>query len=146
MLEKVFRAEGSMPDIVMYDMGCGVYTHLRRIGSDLLKRVGFPVDVFHFKCKHTDRNTTCEESCNPSRFPELLADDGVTWVFNSSICEQTNAWVGGYQPILREMGVDRFVFFRNEMMMRRNRETVKRLEKQGHLPSKIPGLRYTDDM
>jgi hypothetical protein len=145
MLEKVYRTLGSMPDIVVYDMGCGVYSHLQRIGSDLIDSVGFPVDPFHFNCKHSGSNTTCEASCNPALFPELLDDDGVNWFFNTSVCEQTNVWVGGYHAILREMGVDRYDFFRDEMMRRQNIVTLAKLEKDGQAPSKIPGLFYTPD-
>src|ERR1700722_3264328 len=110
MLEKVYRVPGSMPDIVIYDNGCGVYSHLRQIGNDLIERVGFPVNVFHFKSKHTGTNTTCEEHCNPAHFPELLQDDGKTWRFNSSICKQTNVWVGGFHAIMQEMGQDKYDF------------------------------------
>lgn len=131
-----------MCDIAIYDNACGVYNHLKAQNDPLLETVGFPVDVFHFKCKHKKTDTTCQEHCNPASFPELIADDG-TWFFNSSRCEQTNVWLGGYHAMLREMGADKYTFFLDEMIMRKNRVTVAQLEKDGHMPSHIPGLVYT---
>ena len=65
--------------------------------------VALPVDVFHFKCKHSEKDTFCQENCNPALFPELISDDGKGWYFNSSIAEQTNVWLGGFHAICREM-------------------------------------------
>jgi len=58
--------------------------------------IGLSVDVFHFKCKHSETNMFCQEHCNPAAFPELIREDGKGWHFNSSVAEQTNGWFGGY--------------------------------------------------
>jgi hypothetical protein len=96
--------------------------------------VALPVDVFHFKCKHSERDTFCQENCNPALFPELLGENGKGWYFNSSAAEQTNAWFGAFLPICREMLHVKYNFFLDEMIIMRNRMTKAKLEKDGKSP------------
>ncbi|KAJ7165520.1 hypothetical protein C8R43DRAFT_1122234 [Mycena crocata] len=142
MLQKVFHVPGSMPDIVIYDNNCTLYKYLVRQNIRLYDTVGFPVDVFHWKCKHAKDGIECSYHCNPTLFPELLGTDGKAWFFNSSIAEQTNVWLGGYHSILREMGSDKYDFFLDEMVMRKNRLTKTELEGAGALPDYVPNLKY----
>jgi hypothetical protein len=98
--------------------------------------IGLSVDVFHFKCKHSEADGFCQENCNPALFPELQTEDG--WFFNSSIAEQNNVWFGGYNAICQEMLADNYVFFLDQMIKQKNIMTRAKLEKQGHGPSYIP--------
>jgi hypothetical protein len=134
MIHSVFCIDGSMPNIIFYDNNCGLFRHLVADGDDLYRRVGLPVDVFHWDCKHKMTDIECSIHCNPHNLPELIGLDGKTWLFNSSIAEQTNVWLGGYHAILREMGVVKFNFFLDEMIMRRNRLLKAKLEKDGMMP------------
>jgi hypothetical protein len=61
-----------------------------------------------------------------------------TWCFNSSAAEQVNAWFGGYLAIIREMRVDHFNFFLDEMIRRRNILMLADLKDQGRAPYLIP--------
>jgi hypothetical protein len=146
MLKQVFKAEGSMPEIFIYDNCCGLYNYLLANNDELVtgsqgRRVGFPVDAFHFDVKHKKTDTFCQEHCNPRYFDEILNPDGSWWV-NSSKCEQLNVWLGGYHAILREMSADRYRFFLDELIMRKNRELKAKLERDGHMPSYYPNLRF----
>ncbi len=96
-----------------------------------------PVDVFHFKCKHKESDVICGMHCNPYHWPELRMEDG-KWKFNSSTAEQTNIWMNRFQPIVREMQVDRYNFFLDEVLMRRNGFITRELERDGHAPYLIP--------
>ncbi|KAJ7051020.1 hypothetical protein C8F01DRAFT_1343341 [Mycena amicta] len=136
-LRKTFRANDSMADIVFYDNNCTLYKHLARINDPLMETVGFPVDVFHWQCKHKKEGVECAYHCNPLLFPELVGE-GKAWQFNSSIAEQTNVWLGGYHAILREMGATKFDFFLDEMILRKNRLTVAKLEAEGACPGLRP--------
>ena len=132
-----------MPEFFIYDNCCGVYNHLHAQNDPILKVVGFPVDAFHFDCKHSSNDIVCREHCNPRLFPELLvADSDRVFYFNSSKCEQINVWLGGYHAILREMKASRYNFLLDELIMRKNRLLKAKLKKEEHLPSYIPGLRY----
>jgi hypothetical protein len=80
---------GSLPSYIFYDNNCQFLKHLHAIGDTYFDEVGLPVDVFHFKCKHTIRDGFCQVNCNPARFLELIGENN-KWVFNSSAAEQAN--------------------------------------------------------
>lgn len=61
-------------------------------------------------------------------------DDNGGWFFNTSVAEQTNAWLGGYLSICREMLPAKFDFFLDEMIRLRNVEVIRRLEQRGSHP------------
>jgi hypothetical protein len=100
-----------------------------------MKHTALPVDVFHHRTKHQASDVVCRTHCDPSKFPELM-DEG-KWRFNSSMAEETNVWLDGFQSIVREMQSDRFSFFLDEMIKRRNRMVIDSLERSG----KNPGTR-----
>jgi hypothetical protein len=95
------------------------------------------VDVFHFKSKHKAQDKFCGRYCNPYLWMDLVDDNG-HWVFNSSVAEQTNAWFGGFQAIVRDMCVERYNFFLDEMIMHQNQYLVGQLKLQGAAPYSIP--------
>lgn len=95
-----------------------------------------PVDVFHFDCKHKEKDKFCSENCNPALFPELVVGD--KWLFNSSAAEQANAWIGGFQAMVREMRVERYNFFLDEVIRRRNSWLIREQKKRGRNPRAIP--------
>ncbi|EIW56144.1 uncharacterized protein TRAVEDRAFT_129214 [Trametes versicolor FP-101664 SS1] len=135
-LKAVFPTARSKPEIFIYDNNCKLRQHLNASGDTYFSETGLPVDVFHFKTKHRVTDTECQQFCNPAAFPDLV--DGDKWRVNSSICEETNAWFGGYLSIVREMEATRYTFFLDEMIKRRNRFTVTQLERRGHHPWRIP--------
>lgn len=96
-----------------------------------------PVDVFHFKCKHKEGDVECGRNCNPYLWPELRTADG-KWRFNSSAAEQANAWIGGFQSMVREMAADRYNFFLDEMIKPRNRILIEDLCRRLKAPYSIP--------
>lgn len=100
--------------------------------------IGLTVDVFHFKSKHSETDQFCQRNCNPAAYPELISEDNRGWFFNSSIAEQTNVWLGGYHSICREMLMDKYTFFLDEMILRRNRMTKEKLAKEGRSPQNWP--------
>ena len=102
------------------------------------KSIGLTVDVFHFKSKHSETDTFCQEHCNSAVYPELISKDNSGWYFNSSIAEQTNVWLGGYYAICREMLVDKYTFFLDEMILCRNQMMREKLAKEGKSPENWP--------
>jgi hypothetical protein len=132
MIKHTFRGD-IKPDHIFYDNNC---TLVKMVQNDpFFDTIGLTVDVFHFKCKHSQEDTFCQANCNPAAFPELESKDGKSWYFNSSIAEQTNVWLGGFQSICREMTVDKYNFFLDEMILLRNELTVAKLEQEGMMPS-----------
>lgn len=135
-LKAAFPTPQSMPELFIYDSNCILRQHLDATGDTYFANTGLPVDVFHFKAKHRITDTACQQHCNPAAFPDLVEDN--KWAVNTSICEESNTWLAGYRAIVREMEATRYTFFLDEMIKRRNRFTVKRLEQRGHCPWKIP--------
>ena len=121
-----------IPDHIFFDNNCSLKKAVA--GDPFFKNISLTVDVFHFKSKHSGNDLFCQLNCNPVDFPELLGENRHGWFFNSSIAEQTNAWLANYHSICREMHADRFNFFLDEMIMRRNRNTLNKLTSQGAMP------------
>ena len=136
MIKRTYRIPGTMPEHIFFDNNCKIAAIVAN--DPVFKNVGLTVDVFHFKCKHSKQDIFCQNNCNPAAYPELLGEGNKHWYFNSSIAEQTNAWLGGYQAICREMRVDRYNFFLDEMVRRRNLMTIEKLQKEGCRPSTWP--------
>ncbi|KAF8057809.1 hypothetical protein FPV67DRAFT_1677039 [Lyophyllum atratum] len=135
MIKRTFH-EDIKPDHIFFDNNC---TLAKMVKDDpYFDSIGLSVDVFHFKCKHSETDQFCQLNCNPAAFPELESEDHKGWYFNSSIAEQTNVWLGGYHAICREMLRDKYMFFLDEMIVRRNRATRYKLEKEGHGPQTWP--------
>lgn len=118
---------------IFFDNNCGMKQHIEAQQDAFFAKIGLPVDVFHFKCKHKETDSFCREFCDPSTFPELRGPDG-SWYFNSSVCEQTNVWLAGYHAMAREMTKEKFNVFFDELIMRRNRATHERLKKDDKFP------------
>jgi hypothetical protein len=104
--------------------------------NDPLRLVAQPVDVFHFEGKHTEKDKFCQQNCNPALWPDLMVDGN--WRFNSSVAEQTNAWFGGFQAMVREMRIERYNFFLDEMIRRRNDWLIRRLDNRGKSVRMVP--------
>ncbi|KAJ7457135.1 hypothetical protein B0H11DRAFT_1738737 [Mycena galericulata] len=138
---KLFPTKRSLPQVLWHDNNCRVVAMLRNDPdphmSTYFDSCALPVDVFHFKCKHKEGDIDCGRNCNPYLWPELRTEDG-KWRFNSSAAEQANAWFGGFQSMVREMQVERYDFFLDEMIRRRNASLIKILEQKGKAPHSIP--------
>jgi hypothetical protein len=119
------------------DMNCVNSASLEAQGDTYFKGCALPVDVFHYECKHKKTDAWCIQHCNPLLWSELRMPDG-GWRFNSSAAEQTNAWFGGFLSMCREMRVERYGFFLDEMIRRRNILMVYELRKKGAAPYNIP--------
>ncbi|TFK78734.1 hypothetical protein K466DRAFT_506824 [Polyporus arcularius HHB13444] len=124
------------PSFIFFDNNCQLLRHLLANDDTTFDDIGLPVDVFHALTKHKDSDEFCALNCNPAAFPELRK--GGEWVFNSSAAEQANVWFGKFLPIVREMGEVRYNFFLDEVIMMRNEERVKVLDKRGARPRLVP--------
>lgn len=88
-IKEVYAGEDAVkPNHIFFDNNCTLAK--LAMGDPFFDNIGLSVDVFHFKCKHSQTDTFCQENCNPEAFPELHSDDGKGWRFNSSVAEQTN--------------------------------------------------------
>ena len=81
---------------------------LAKEGDTYFSRMALPVDVFHFKSKHKERDEFCGRNCNPALWVELMDEHTGKWVYNSSAAEQVNLWIGGFRAITRLMRCERY--------------------------------------
>lgn len=95
-----------MPTHLFYDKACQFLQHLIAQNDDYFRKVGFPVDLFHAMVKHSEGHEFCNKNCNPTKFVDMF-DEKNQCVFNSSACEQINAWFGGFGTMCREMVIER---------------------------------------
>ncbi|KAG1727916.1 hypothetical protein EDD22DRAFT_789206 [Suillus occidentalis] len=136
-IKEVYAGGDSIkPNHIFFDNNCTLAKLAK--GDPFFDNIGLSVDVFHFKCKHSQTDKFCQENCNPEAFPELHSDDGKGWRFNSSVAEQMNNWFGKYHPITQEMLAHKFNFFCDELILRRNHWTEQKLGKDGHKPHTWP--------
>ncbi|KAF5345361.1 hypothetical protein D9758_008449 [Tetrapyrgos nigripes] len=136
-LKATFPTPQSTPEFLIFDNNCQLMKHQAAIGDTHFKDTAQPVDVFHFRSKHKQSDDFCQAFCNPAAFPEMRTSDG-KWTFNTSICEQTIVWLGGYIAVLRNMEVTRYNFYLDEMIKRRNRYVIHELERKEHKPWTVP--------
>ena len=122
------------PDHIFFDNNCTLASMVQDNKDPFFDDIGLTVDVFHFKSKHSETDIFCQQNCNPAAHPELISDNDKGWYFNSSIAEQTNVWLGGYHAICQEMLIDKYTFFLDEMILRRNRMTREKLANKGQSP------------
>jgi len=135
-MQATFPTPESRPEYFIFDNNCQLHKHQKTNNVHKFKDTGMPVDVFHFKSKHKESDIHCQTHCNPAAFPELIS--GNKWKINMSSCEQCNAWLVGFQAILRDMEGTRYCFYLDEMIKQRNRYTIHGLEAKGHHPWNIP--------
>ncbi|KAF8580189.1 hypothetical protein K439DRAFT_1267774, partial [Ramaria rubella] len=133
-----FPTKLSILNVMWHDNNCSVAAMLAREKDTYFDKVALPVDVFHFKSKHKEKDGFCGLNCNPALFPELMDPATGKWLFNSSAAEQVNVWFGGFCSITRLMHAERFNFFLDEVIMCRNRDIILKLEEAGHAPYLIP--------
>ncbi|KDQ09975.1 hypothetical protein BOTBODRAFT_164259 [Botryobasidium botryosum FD-172 SS1] len=133
--KRTFPTPESLPQYIIYDNACNVRAHLdtAHAASDHAyfkdNRSNWVVDVFHFENKHKKTDIYCQEHCNPVLYADLCTAES-KWTFNSSIAEQTNVWFGGYHSLCQGMHKDRYNFFLDEMIRRRNQWLVEELARK----------------
>ncbi|KAF9001061.1 hypothetical protein BDZ89DRAFT_968722, partial [Hymenopellis radicata] len=134
-----YGAEGSsLPSVFVYDKACHVLEHLFKCGDDYLTRKSAHVlDVFHGAGCHKESDEFCNKHCNPALFPELLDEHGKL-IFNTSVCEQTNVWYGGFVTMVRGMSLIHFTFFLDEAVIRHNERVAMNLRQRGFHPMVLP--------
>lgn len=132
MVKNSFSVPGAQkPEHIFYDTNCDARQQAEK--DPWFHGVGMCVDAWHFRNKHAVTHKYCQLNCNPAKYPELM-DGSSAWFFNTSIAEQTNAWMAGYHSMCREMLPAKFDFFLDEMIRLRNIEIINRLHEQGHHP------------
>ena len=100
----------------------------------------FIVDAYHYT-GHRTTDSMCRKWCNPAPLdgsaPNLVVaktnSQGQTYyqrAFNTQACEQLNAWLGGFESILRKMSTSNFNWFVHTMLSYHTRFVIERQRSQ----------------
>jgi uncharacterized Zn finger protein (UPF0148 family) len=141
-LETVYPTEESRPDYICIDKACLVLRTCIANGSweqKWKKTSRFIVDSYHYT-NHSTEDTLCRRWCNPTprdgSAPNLVITgrnrDGETYqksAFNTQACEQLNAWLGGFDSILRRMTPGNFNWFIHTMLTYHTNHVCRKQEK-----------------
>jgi hypothetical protein len=141
-LEQVYPTEISRPDYICIDKACLVMRTSINNGSweqTWSRTSRFIVDSYHYT-NHSINDNLCHRWCNPTprdgSAPNLVVAgrtrDGQTYkksAFNTQACEQLNAWLGGFDSILRRMTPGNFNWFLHTMLTYHTTQVCKKLAK-----------------
>lgn len=127
-LDQIYPTEQSRPDYICIDKACLVLRTSISNGSwnEWQKTSQFIVDSYHY-INHRTTDYLCQKWCNPAPLngsaPNLIIverdNNGQPYfkcAFNTQACEQLNAWLGGFESMLRKMTVGNFNWFLHTML------------------------------
>jgi len=136
-LESVYQTEESRPDYICIDKGCQVFRTSVNNGSwdEIWKHTSrFIVDTYHY-INHRVTDYLCRTYCNPSpgdgSAPNLVTIEydsngrpHARRAFNTQVCEQLNAWLGGFELILKHMKPGNFNWFLHTMLFYHTKHVI----------------------
>ncbi len=141
-LKEVYPSQQDRPAYICIDKACLVMKTAviqQTPWEEWKQTTRFIVDSYHYiNHKATDR--ICRTWCNPSpqdgSAPNLVGEridkDGNTVKvreFNTEACEQLNAWLGGFESILKRMTVNKFNWFLHVMIFYHVKHVLQKMEK-----------------
>ena len=138
-LEMVYPTEESRPAYICIDKACLVLRTAVANGSwDAVWKntTRFIVDTYHY-INHRVTDYLCRKWCNPApqdgSAPNLVVistdNHGRPYLkqaFNTQACEQLNAWLGGFESILKRMVPSNFNWFLHTMLFYHTRHVLER--------------------
>ena len=138
-LEMVYPTEESHPAYICIDKACLVLRTAVANGSwDAVWKntTRFIVDTYHY-INHRVTDYLCRKWCNPApqdgSAPNLVVistdNHGQPYLkraFNTQACEQLNAWLGGFESILKRMVPSNFNWFLHTMLFYHTRHVLER--------------------
>ena len=144
-LERVYPTEESRPSYICIDKACLVLRTCVSNGSwEMWRKTSrFIVDSYHYT-NHRATDTICRKWCNPAPLdgsaPNLVTvetgADGRQYykrAFNTQACEQLNAWLGGFEQILKRMTPGNFDLFLHTMLVFHSSQVIMRQTKKTNI-------------
>ena len=141
-LASVYPTEESRPDYICIDKACQVLRTSISNGSweEWKKTTRIIVDAFHYR-HHSKDDALCHAWCNPAptdgSSPNLVipavdknGQACLKQAFNTQACEQLNAWLGGFESILKRMVPGNFDWFLHTMLFYHTRYVLKKQHKK----------------
>ncbi|KAF9040623.1 hypothetical protein BJ165DRAFT_1416285 [Panaeolus papilionaceus] len=157
-LADVYPTPEERPDFICIDKACMVLHTAVTNGSwnRLWKNTTrFIVDAYHY-INHKATDQLCRTFCNPAPAdgsqPNLVIvgynKDGQPYLmraFNTQACEQLNAWLGGFDSILKRLKLGNFQWFLHAMLYYHTRFVLKKKAGQDNDIDDIDDAEGDDD-
>jgi hypothetical protein len=137
-LQSVYPQTETRPDYICIDKACMI---LRTVSAherwhQWLDTTRFIVDAYHY-INHRATDELCRTWCNPAprngSAPNLVIaannSEGQLYykrAFNTQACEQLNAWLGGFENILKRMTAGNFDWFLHTMLFYHTTQVLKK--------------------
>ncbi|KJA12989.1 hypothetical protein HYPSUDRAFT_111078, partial [Hypholoma sublateritium FD-334 SS-4] len=141
-LEKVYPTSESKPNYICIDKACLLLANAISTGKwDAWEpTTRMIVDSYHYT-NHKATDQLCRDWCNPApkdgSAPNLVVTaygpDGIPYpqrAFNTQVCEQLNAWIGGFESILKRMTPANFNWLLHVMLTYHTHLIIKKQEKK----------------
>ncbi|KAM6490829.1 hypothetical protein JOM56_013698 [Amanita muscaria] len=141
-LQLVYPEQDKRPAYICIDKACLVLKSVRNNTDWLhwLDTSRFIVDAYHY-INHRATDEVCRTWCNPAPLngsaPNLVIPErdaqGQLYhrrAFNTQVCEQLNAWLGGFETILKRMSPGNFDWFLHAMLFYHTMQVLRK-QKQG---------------
>ncbi|KAF8955746.1 hypothetical protein BDZ97DRAFT_1673198 [Flammula alnicola] len=141
-LGSVYPTADSRPNYICIDKACKVLrTSIANKSWDTWQKTSrFIVDSYHY-INHRTTDYLCRKWCNPAPLngsaPNLVKvakdKNGKLYLqraFNTQACEQLNAWLGGFESILKRMTSGNFDWFLHAMLVYHTQQVIRKQEQK----------------
>ena len=141
-LDKVYPTADLKPDYVCIDKACLVLHHAITSGrwDNWKDTTRFIVDSYHY-INHRTTDYLCRKYCNPAPLngsaPNLVVveidrfgNPHYKHAFNTQACEQLNAWLGGFESILKRMTAANFNWLLHTMLFMHTQVVIHKQRSQ----------------
>ncbi|KAH6874119.1 hypothetical protein BKA70DRAFT_1378931 [Coprinopsis sp. MPI-PUGE-AT-0042] len=135
-LESVYPNPADRPSYLCIDKACILLKTVANHFWSWISTTRFIVDSYHHR-NHSKTDELCQKWCNPApddgSAPNLVikvkdnqGKEIAKCAFNTQICEQLNAWLAGYDSILKRMTVPNFKWFLHSMLFLQTKKDSNR--------------------
>jgi len=141
-LENIYPVQESRPSYIAINKACQVVRTAVQSGlwEEWRHTTRFIVDSYHY-INHKATDNLCRTYCNPApsdgSAPNLVGkqidqNGNVQYYreFNTEACEQLNAWLGGFESILKRMTIQNFNWFLHVMLFYHSKHVLFRIAKK----------------
>ena len=141
-LDSVYPDPSTCPDYVCIDKACQLLRHAvtSHRWSSWKESTRFIVDAYHY-INHRTSDYLCRKYCNPAPLngsaPNLVevvedkeGNPHYKRAFNTQACEQLNAWIGGFETLLKRMTTGNFNWLLHAMLFIHTQRIIQRLKEK----------------
>ena len=142
-LDNVYPDESMQPDYICIDKACLLLWHAVASGrwDKWEETTRFIVDSYHY-INHCTTDYLCRKYCNPAplngsapNLVEVVKDkhgqEHYKRAFNTQASEQLNAYIGGFEAILKRMTIGNFNWFLHTMLFVHTERVIQKQKVKG---------------